>query len=266
MAVAVVVEDTRETAAASPRRSRSAMIRRYLRVEVGLREWTDADQSSPRDLFDGRYELLGRQLGAGGMARVYLAHDRLLDRQVAVKVLAERYADDDQFVERFRREASAAAGLNHPNIVAVYDRGEADGTYYIVMEYLAGPDLKEVIRARGAARRRTARSTTRTQILAALARSPTATASSTATSSRTTCSWPRDGTSRSPTSASPAPAPAQMTEAGSIIGTAQYLSPEQARGEEVGPPSDFYAVGIVLYEMLTGPGAVRRRLAPSRSR
>ena len=87
------------------------------------------------------------------MARVYLGHDRLLDRQVAVKVLAEPYASDPQFVERFRREASAAAGLNHPNIVAVYDRGEADGSYYIVIEYLSGPDLKQVIRRRARCRR-----------------------------------------------------------------------------------------------------------------
>ena len=101
----------------------------------------------PGELIGGRYEL-GRQLGAGGMARVYLGHDRLLDREVAVKVLAEPYASDPNFVERFRREASAAAGLNHPNIVAVYDRGEADGSYYIVMEYLSGPDLKQVIRSR----------------------------------------------------------------------------------------------------------------------
>ena len=94
------------------------------------------------------------------MARVYLGHDRLLDRQVAVKVLSEPYASDPQFVERFRREASAAAGLNHPNIVAVYDRGEADGSYYIVMEYLSGPDLKQVIRGRARPCRPSRRSTT----------------------------------------------------------------------------------------------------------
>ncbi len=95
-----------------------------------------------------RYEL-GHQLGSGGMATVYLAYDKLLDREVAVKVLADRFAQDPAFVERFRREASAAAGLNHPNIVAVYDRGEAESTYYIVMEYLSGPDLKKVIREQG---------------------------------------------------------------------------------------------------------------------
>ena len=84
-------------------------------------------------VFDDRYEVV-RKLGSGGMADVYLANDRLLGRQVALKILSTRYAHDEQFVERFRREASSAAGLNHPNIVQIYDRGEAEGTYYIAME------------------------------------------------------------------------------------------------------------------------------------
>ncbi len=95
-------------------------------------------------VFDDRYEVV-RKLGSGGMADVYLANDRLLGRQVALKVLSTRYAHDEQFVERFRREASSAAGLNHPNIVQIYDRGEAEGTYYIAMEYLEGRSLKEII-------------------------------------------------------------------------------------------------------------------------
>ncbi|MBN1629257.1 MAG: serine/threonine protein kinase, partial [Thermoleophilia bacterium] len=95
-------------------------------------------------VFDDRYEV-GRKLGSGGMADVYLANDRLLGRQVALKVLSGRYANDEQFVERFRREASSAASLNHPNIVQIYDRGEAEGTYYIAMEYLDGRSLKEII-------------------------------------------------------------------------------------------------------------------------
>ena len=95
-------------------------------------------------MFDDRYEVM-RKLGTGGMADVYLAHDRLLDRQVALKVLSSRYANDEQFIERFRREASSAASLNHPNIVQIYDRGEAEGTYYIAMEYLEGRSLKEII-------------------------------------------------------------------------------------------------------------------------
>src|SRR5680860_1088267 len=95
-------------------------------------------------VFDDRYEV-ARKLGSGGMADVYLANDRLLGRQVALKILSTRYAHDEQFVERFRREASSAAGLNHPNIVQIYDRGEAEGTYYIAMEYLDGRSLKEII-------------------------------------------------------------------------------------------------------------------------
>src|SRR4030095_9908121 len=99
-------------------------------------------------LFDGRYRIL-RKLGSGGMANVYLAEDQELGRRVAIKILNDRHANDDQFVERFRREAKNAAGLSHPNIVSIYDRGEAEGTYYIAMEYLEGRSLKERIVAEG---------------------------------------------------------------------------------------------------------------------
>ena len=99
-------------------------------------------------LFDGRYRIT-RKLGAGGMANVYLAEDQELGRRVAIKILNERHANDDQFVERFRREAKNAAGLSHPNVVSIYDRGEAEGTYYIAMEYLDGRSLKELVVARG---------------------------------------------------------------------------------------------------------------------
>src|SRR5213596_2901536 len=98
-------------------------------------------------LFDGRYRIM-RKLGAGGMANVYLAEDQELGRPVAIKILNDRHAQDDQFVERFRREAKNAAGLSHPNIVSIYDRGEAEGTYYIAMEYIEGPTLKEEITER----------------------------------------------------------------------------------------------------------------------
>ena len=99
-------------------------------------------------VFNGRYEL-HRRLGRGGMAEVFLARDQLLDRPVAVKVLFPEFATDPAFVERFRREATAAANLNHPNIVGVYDWGEADGTYFIVMEYVDGRTLSEILRAEG---------------------------------------------------------------------------------------------------------------------
>src|SRR5512134_866510 len=117
-------------------------------------------------IFAGRY-VLERRLGSGGMADVWLAEDQELGRRVAVKILHERYANDEQFVERFRREATHAAGLSHPNIVSIYDRGEFDGSYYIVMEYVEGRTLKELIRSRGLCPVPVAIAYTR-QILAAL--------------------------------------------------------------------------------------------------
>src|SRR6058998_4089417 len=95
-------------------------------------------------VFDGRYRII-RKLGAGGMANVYLAEDQELGRRVAIKILNERHANDEQFVERFRREAKNAAALSHPNIVSIFDRGQAEGTYYIAMEYLDGRTLKELL-------------------------------------------------------------------------------------------------------------------------
>src|ERR687887_2806720 len=100
-------------------------------------------------VFNGRYELR-RHIARGGMAEVYLAHDRLLDRPVALKVLFPELSVDRSFVERFRREAQAAANLSHPNIVSIYDWGEEDGTYFIVMEYVDGRPLSSVIRTEGA--------------------------------------------------------------------------------------------------------------------
>src|SRR4051795_9839574 len=96
-------------------------------------------------LIDGRYKVISR-LGAGGMAEVYMTEDQQLGRKVALKLLHRRFSEDPGFVERFRREAQAAAGLQHPNVVGVYDRGDFDGTYYIAMEYLPGRSLKQVIR------------------------------------------------------------------------------------------------------------------------
>src|SRR5436190_6979144 len=95
-------------------------------------------------IFDGRYKIV-RKLGAGGMADVYLAEDQELGRRVAIKILNDRHANDEQFVERFRREAKNAAGLSHPNIVSIFDRGQAEGPYHIAMEYLDGRSLKELV-------------------------------------------------------------------------------------------------------------------------
>jgi beta-lactam-binding protein with PASTA domain len=205
--------------------------------------------SDPPRLFDGRYELLSR-LGTGGMATVWLAEDTSLHRKVAIKVLAERYAEDEQFVERFRREAQSAAGLNHPNIVAIYDRGVADGTYYIAMEYLEGPTLKYVIDERGGLEPNRAIDFA-TQILAALRFAHNHGVVHRDIKPHNVV-VSRDGRLKVTDFGIARAGASQMTEVGSIVGTAQYLSPEQARGEIVGPPSDLYSVGIVLYEMLTG--------------
>jgi eukaryotic-like serine/threonine-protein kinase len=200
-------------------------------------------------VFDGRYRVV-RKLGTGGMANVYLAEDQELGRRVAIKMLDDRHAQDEQFVERFRREAKNAAGLSHPNIVSIYDRGEAEGTYYIAMEYLDGRTLKELLVARGPTPIPVAIDYAR-QILAALGfahrngvvhRDIKPHNVSVASDGRLKVM--DFGIARAGTS--------QMTETGSIIGTAQYLSPEQAKGAPVGPASDIYSVGVVLYEMLTG--------------
>ncbi len=204
-------------------------------------------------LFDGRYRII-RKLGSGGMANVYLAEDEELGRRVAIKILNDRHASDEQFVERFRREAKNAAGLSHPNIVSIYDRGEAEGTYYIAMEYLEGRSLKERIVADGPLPIADAIEIAR-QILRAIGFAHKRGIVHRDIKPHNVL-LVRDGAgderfkvtdfgiSRSTTS--------QMTEAGSIVGTAQYLSPEQARGAPVDQRSDVYSVGIVLYELLSG--------------
>jgi beta-lactam-binding protein with PASTA domain/predicted Ser/Thr protein kinase len=199
--------------------------------------------------FDKRY-VIKRKLGSGGMADVYLAEDQELGRRVALKLLDDRHASDEQFVERFRREAQSAAGLNHPSIVSIFDRGYAEGTYYIAMEFLDGRTLKELLVKNGPTPIPIALDYAR-QILGALAfahrngivhrdiKPHNIVVGGDGRLKVTDFGIARSGAS-------------QMTEAGSIVGTAQYLSPEQARGAPVDPRSDLYSLGIVLYEMLTG--------------
>ncbi len=200
-------------------------------------------------LFDGRYRIL-RKLGAGGMASVYLAEDEDLGRQVAIKILDERFAQDDTFLERFRREAESAASLSHPNIVSIYDRGEVENHPYIAMELIEGRSLKDVIRTVGPLPVAKAVAYTQ-QILSALRfahrngiihrdiKPHNILVGAEERLTVTDFGIARAGAS-------------QMTEVGSIMGTAQYLSPEQARGGTVTAASDTYSVGVVLYEMLTG--------------
>ena len=200
-------------------------------------------------LFADRYRL-ERKLGSGGMADVWLAEDQELGRRVAVKILHERYSNDEQFVERFRREATHAAGLSHPNIVSIYDRGVAGGSYYIVMEYIEGRTLKELIVTRGPCPVPVAISYTR-QILAAL-RYAHRNGIIHRDIKPHNVLVDREGRVKVADFGIARAGASEMTEAGSIVGTAQYLSPEQARGAPVDESSDLYSTGIVLYELLTG--------------
>jgi eukaryotic-like serine/threonine-protein kinase len=202
------------------------------------------------DTLGNRY-LLSGLLGTGGMAEVFLAHDQMLDRDLALKVLMEHYAKDERFVGRFRREAQSAAALNHPNVVQIYDQGRAeDGRYYIAMEYVPGGSLEDLILRRGplgpseatrlasqvaealhaAHRRGIVHRDVKPQnvLIGEAGEAKVADFGIALAASRTSTS----GTNL-------------------LFGTPSYMSPEQAMGERVGPESDLYSLGVVLYEMLT---------------
>ena len=196
---------------------------------------------------DGRYSVLSK-IGGGGMADVWLAEDTTLQRRIALKVLHPRLAQDREFVMRFQREAESAAGLQHPNVVAVFDRGEWEGTYYIAMQYVEGPTLKQlidsgitieqgvavirqVLQAAGYAHRQ--------GIVHRDLKPQNVIVDPEGKAVVTDFGIARAGVS-------------EITQTGSVMGTPHYLSPEQAQGFEVTAVSDLYSIGVMLYEALTG--------------
>jgi serine/threonine-protein kinase len=201
-------------------------------------------------VLNGRYEVESR-LGEGGMATVFGGSDRLLGRKVAIKVLARQYAKDPTAVERFRREAQAAAGLNHPNVVSVFDTGSDDGIHYIVMEQVEGRTLADVILKQGALQPSRA-----SDIAVGVCRA--------LSSAHENGMVHRDvkpgnvlltadgGVKVADFGIARVASVDTLTATGSVLGTASYLSPEQARGGSIDARSDIYSLGCVLYEMLTG--------------
>ena len=186
------------------------------------------------------------------MADVYLAHDDVLDRDVALKIMSGRYSADDEFVERFRREAQSAAALSHSNIISIYDRGTSeDGTYYIAMEYLPGGTLKDRILKRGALMPRTAAAVA-LQIAEALRAAHHAGVVHRDIKPHNVLITDAGDVKVGDFGIARAATSDTMTKTGLILGTAHYISPEQAMGDPVGPQSDLYSLGVVLYEMLTG--------------
>jgi eukaryotic-like serine/threonine-protein kinase len=202
------------------------------------------------DTLSDRY-LLSGLLGTGGMAEVFLAHDRMLDRDLALKVLKEHYAKDERFVRRFQKEARSAAALNHPNVVQIYDQGRAeDGRYYIAMEHMSGGSLEDLILRRGplgaseAARlaSQVAEALHAAHIRGIVHRDikPQNVLLDKAGHAKVADFGIALAASRTSTSGT-----------NLLFGTPSYMSPEQAMGERVGPESDLYSLGVVLYEMLT---------------
>jgi eukaryotic-like serine/threonine-protein kinase len=202
-------------------------------------------------LIDKRYELRGL-VGSGGMANVFLAHDEVLDRDVALKLLKDQYAENEEFVERFKREARSAASLSHPHIVPVFAWGETgDGMYYIAMEYLSGGTLRERIMSKGALPARTAAAAA-LQIAEALQAAHEQGMIHRDIKPRNILITDSGHVKVADFGIAHAAEASTISDLGDILGSVKYMSPEQAIGEPVGPESDLYSLGVVLYEMLTG--------------
>ncbi|HEY8704097.1 MAG TPA: protein kinase [Gaiellaceae bacterium] len=201
------------------------------------------------DVLSDRYEL-EELIGTGGMSSVFRAHDRLLERKVALKVLHQHYTDDEEYVERFRREARAVATLSHPNIVTVIDRGEHEGRQFIVFEYVEGGNLKQLIERRGAAPVSTA-----LELAMQIARGLSfahqqglihrdVKPQNVLMNGDGTAKVTDFGIARS------LDVKQGMTQTGTVLGTSDYIAPEQAQGQRVDEHTDVYSLGVVLYEML----------------
>src|SRR5436190_9769238 len=198
----------------------------------------------------GRYEL-EEVLGHGGMAEVFLGTDRVLGRRIAVKVLSDRFARDSSFVARFRREAQSAAALNHPNVVSVFDTGSDDGTHFIVMEYVRGKTLSDVIREDAPLLPERAAEIAQ-GVAQALAFAHKGGIIHRDVKPGNIMLTPTGDVKVMDFGIARATASESLTQTATVLGTATYFSPEQAQGEPVDARSDIYSLGIVLYEMLTG--------------
>jgi serine/threonine-protein kinase len=201
---------------------------------------------------DGRYQIVAR-IAAGGMGEVYRAHDPVLDREVALKILHPSLADDPGFIDRFRREARSAAMLSHPNIVAVHDWGETQGTYFMIMEFVRGPNLRALLMRDGQLEPSQAVEVV-DAVLAALEHAHAQGIVHRDIKPENVMIRASDGVPKvADFGLARAFADARVSQApGTVTGTVQYLAPEQIEGEQADPRTDLYATGVVLYELLTG--------------